>query len=127
VRFMITSTRPEFAEQIWPLIANSTQKFTSPRCEPRTAFGPRFSAGASVRMTEVPSDTRANILAEIAMRSGIDGIEFAITVAKNDPSGGVRLRLSVRTRPGRNYAWQDCNRSAAWRPDVINRSFMLPG
>jgi NACHT conflict system protein len=94
VRFMITSARPEFAEQIWPLITNPDTQVHLPALRDARRFRPAvLGEGASARMTEVPSDTRANILAEIAMRSGIDGIEFATTLAKNDPSAAVQVAV----------------------------------
>jgi hypothetical protein len=94
VRFMITSARAEFAEQIWPLITNPDTQVHLPALRAARRFRPAvLGEGASARMAEVPSETRANILAEIAMRSGIDGIEFATDVAKNDTSAAVQVAV----------------------------------
>ena len=83
VRFMITTGRPEFAPEIWPLAANrdtqtqiSTLR-TTPRFRPRV-LGPDFPA----KLDELPEEAREHLLALIAAESGVDGMDSAVELAK---------------------------------------------
>jgi hypothetical protein len=94
VRFMITSGRDEFADRIWNLISDPDTQVHLRALRAAKRFRPSvLGLDVSARLARVPEQTRKNILAEIAMRGGIDGIELAAKVAEADPSAAVQLAV----------------------------------
>ena len=48
---------------------------------------------ARARLARLPQDTRGNVLAELVMRGGPEGIELANAVAREDPSAEVQFAV----------------------------------
>jgi hypothetical protein len=93
-RFMMTTGRPEFAPQIWPLVSNPDQQvyLTAVRSPPR--FRPAvLGDGAEQKLAALPLETRKHVVAEIASYGGFDGMELAVCVAKADPSADAVLEV----------------------------------
>ncbi|UWU70562.1 NACHT domain-containing NTPase [Bradyrhizobium sp. NC92] len=93
-RLMMTTGRPDFAPQIWPLISNPDQQvyLAAVRSPPR--FRPSvLGDGAEQRLAALPLETRKHVVAEIAMYGGFDGMELAVRVAKADPSSDAVLEV----------------------------------
>jgi len=93
-RFMMTTGRPEFAPQIWPLVSNPDQQvyLTAVRSPPR--FRPTvLGEGAEQKLAALPLETRKHVVAEIASYGGFDGMELAVTVAKSDPNADAVLEV----------------------------------
>ena len=90
--FMIASNRPEFSDQIWPLIAHEDQQI---RLGALRSFHPfRVSClGEELpkKLKTYSEDIRKDILLEIAYYGGIEGLEIATDIAVNDPSSTVRI------------------------------------
>ena len=90
--FMIASNKPEFSDQIWPLIAHEDQQI---RLGALRSFHPfRVSClGEELpkKLKTYPEDIRKDILLEIAYYGGIEGLEIATDIAVNDPSSTVRI------------------------------------
>jgi hypothetical protein len=93
-RFMMTTGRPEFAPQIWPLVSNPDQQvyLAAMRSPPR--FRPSvLGDGAEQKLAALPLETRKHVVAEIASYGGFDGMELAVRVAKADPSADAVLEV----------------------------------
>ncbi len=94
VRFMITTGRPEFAERIWPLIESPDDRIYLSTLRAARRFRPSvLGPDAAARLSAIPQRTREHVLAELAMRGGIDGITMATEIAKADPSPDVQLAV----------------------------------
>ena len=95
VRFMMTTGRPEFASQIWPLVANSdNQVYLSALRKPHR-FRPSVLGPDTVkRLGELPDNIRGDIAAAIVHESGFDGLELgAPQIAKNDPNAEAVVKV----------------------------------
>jgi hypothetical protein len=93
-RFMITSGRSEFAEDIWALISSNDTQMALPALRIARRFRPSvLGPDAGGHIAALPEEQRAWILSEIASRSGFDGMELATSVAKADPSPQVRVEV----------------------------------
>jgi hypothetical protein len=93
-RFMMTTGRPEFAPQIWPLVSSSDQQvyLAALRSPPR--FRPSaLGDGAEQELAALPLETRKHVVAEIASYGGFDGMELAVRVAKADSSADAVLEV----------------------------------
>lgn len=94
VRFMMISGRPEFSPQIWPLISDPDREthlaalYSAPRFSPRV-----LGEDADRRLAALPDNVRNHVLTELAYRSGLDGLELAVRLARADPSAQVRLSV----------------------------------
>ena len=94
VRFMITSGRPEFAPQIWPLVENADSQVHLSAMRAARRFRPStLGSDAAGRLASLPQETRQNVLAELAMQGGPEGIELAAAVAKGDPRAEVQFAV----------------------------------
>ena len=93
-RFMMTTGRPEFTPQIWPLVSSPDQQvyLSALRSPPR--FRPSILGdGAEQKLAALPLETRKHVVAEIASYGGFDGMELAVRVAKADPSADAVLEV----------------------------------
>ena len=94
LRFMIGSGRPEFRDQVWPLITHANDQVH------RAALraGPRFRPSvlgrdAAKRIAALPHEVRKNVLQEIADNSGMDGLDLAAEIAKQDRDPEVKATV----------------------------------
>jgi hypothetical protein len=90
--FMIASNRPEFSDQILPLIAHKDPQI---RCGALRAFEP-FRVGCLgedlyEKWETYSEDIRTSILYEIALTGGIEVFEFVTGIAVNDSSSTVKI------------------------------------
>jgi hypothetical protein len=93
-RFMMTTGRPEFAPQIWPLISSEdSQVYLKALRSPRRFRPSVLGDDAERKLAALPVETRKHVMAEIASRSGFDGMELAVRVAKADPSADAVLEV----------------------------------
>lgn len=94
VNFMITTGRPEFAPQIWPLITNPDMQVHLSALRAARRFRPSvLGSDVQARIAVIPEEVRKHVIAEIAYNSGIDGIELATSLAKADPSASVQFTV----------------------------------
>ncbi len=90
--FMISSGRPEFFDQVWPLITHENDQVNLSALRAGRHFQPSLlGSDAAKRIAALSSDVRQNVLHEIASNSGMDGLDLATTIAKNDPEPEVRV------------------------------------
>lgn len=94
IGFMITTGRPEFAEQIWPLVTHTDNQIHLKALRAARQFRTNV-LGASIqeRLATVPEEVRESVLAEIAMESGLDGINLATNLAKSEASTKVQFAV----------------------------------
>ncbi len=91
---MISSGRPEFADQIWPLITHEDNQISLAALRAGTRFRPAvLGVDAKKRLGALPSSTRKNVLHEIASNSGMDGLDLVATIARVDPDSEVKATV----------------------------------
>ncbi|KAF2988937.1 hypothetical protein MJC1_03993 [Methylocystis sp. MJC1] len=105
VRFMITSGRPEFRDLVWPLITNENDQKNLLALQAARRFRPSVLGPDAVKdILALPVKVRETVVAEIAYRSGMDGLDLAALIAKSDPNpelkaaavGGMSFRRAGR-------------------------------
>ncbi len=93
-RFMMTTGRPEFAPQIWPLISSQDNQIYLEALRSPRRFRPAvLGDNAAQKLAALPEETRKHVVAEIAGHSGFDGMELAVRVAKAEPSADAVLEV----------------------------------
>ncbi|MDG6025714.1 MAG: hypothetical protein E3K40_03180 [Candidatus Brocadia sp.] len=91
VKFMIDTGRAEFSRYIWPLISDPDDQIHFRALRSGRKFRASvLGSDAQKRIATLPEEVRVNVVAEIASNGGMDGIEFATLLAKNDPSSEVK-------------------------------------
>lgn len=121
VHFMIDTGRADFSPYIWPLISNPDSQVHLRAL--RSGYRFRSSVlGPEVqdRIAALAEEVRKHVLAEIVFNGGLDGIELATLLAKNDTSSEVKKSVvdSLLFRRADRFA-KDILASA---PDEVWRS-----
>ena len=94
LRFMISSGRPEFLDQVWPLITHEDNQVHLAALRAGTRFRTSLlGIDAAERLAALPSKIREPVLHEIAFNSGMDGLDLAAAVAKADPNSEVKATV----------------------------------
>jgi len=91
VQFMIDTGRAEFSQYIWPLISDPDNQVHLHALRSGRRFRPSvLGSDAQERIAALPEEVRENVVAEIASNGGMDGIELATLLAKNDASSEIQ-------------------------------------
>jgi hypothetical protein len=91
---MVTSGRPEFGDQLWPLITNPDQQVHLTALRAGARFRPSvLGGGAQTRIAALPPEVRKHVLYEIASHGGMDGLDLATAIAKNDSDAEVKAAV----------------------------------
>jgi hypothetical protein len=91
VRFMVTTGRPEFAPQIWPLLSEPKDQIYLEVTGAARRFRPSvLGEDRDTRLAGLPEEIRRHVVADIASRGGFEGMELAARIARSDPSAKVR-------------------------------------
>ena len=94
VRFMITSGRPEFRNLVWPLITNEDDQKSLPALRAARRFRPSVLGPDAVKdILALPLEVRETVVSEIAYQSGMDGLDLAALIAKNDPDPNLKAAV----------------------------------
>lgn len=94
-RFMLTSGRSEFFDYVWPLISSEDDQVSLRALRNCQRFRPSIlGSDAEGKIRALPTDTRETILFEIAIHSGIDGMNLASAVAKDDPAPEIQASVA---------------------------------
>ena len=94
VRFMITSGRPEFGDLVWPVITHEDNQIHLAALRAARRFRPSLlGSDAPKRIAALPPEVRKNVLHEIAMQSGMDGLDLATAVARADSDPEVKATV----------------------------------
>ena len=91
VRFMITSGRHEFFDQVWPLITDENEQVSLTALRAARYF--RISllgSGAAERISALPPKVRKTVLHEIAFHGGADGLDLSAAIGMDDPEPEVK-------------------------------------
>ncbi|MGZ8913894.1 MAG: NACHT domain-containing protein [Methylobacter sp.] len=92
--FMITSGRPEFLDQVWPLITHENDQIHLAALRAGRRFRPSLlGSDAAKRLTELPPKIRQNVLLEIAYNSGMDGLDLVAAVTKAEPDSEIKAAV----------------------------------
>jgi hypothetical protein len=93
-RFMLTSGRPEFLHTVWPLIANEDEQISLKALRNCRRFRASILGGdATQKINALSQRARIVLLTEIASNSGMDGLDLATAIAKNDADGEVQASV----------------------------------
>jgi hypothetical protein len=93
-RFMLTSGRPEFLDAVWPLITHENEKISLKALRNCRRFRPSvLGKDAEKNIKALPQRTRTVLLHEMASHSGMDGLDLASAIAKNDPDPEVQASV----------------------------------
>jgi hypothetical protein len=77
LRFMISSGRPEFLEQVWPLITHANDQVHLRALRAGRQFRPAIlGPDAAKRIASLSPEVRRHVLSEIAFNSSIDGLDL---------------------------------------------------
>ncbi|MEX0827965.1 MAG: hypothetical protein WD005_03330 [Haliea sp.] len=92
--FMITSGRPEFLDLIWPLVSHeqNQERLFALRAGKRFRTS-LLGADAAKRIAGLPQQVRESVLDEIVMNSGMDGLDLATAIVKNDSDPEVKASV----------------------------------
>lgn len=91
LRFMMISGRPEFFDQVWPLITHEDDQVHISALRASKLFRPSLlGRDAAKRLVALSPGIRRSVLHEIAFNSGMDGLDLATAIAKDDPDPEVR-------------------------------------
>lgn len=93
-RFMITTGRPEFAEQIWALINNPDNQVHLRATRAARRFRPSvLGPNAATRLAALPEKLRGDIASEIILNGSTDGIEFVGNFAGTEANPAVLAEI----------------------------------
>lgn len=91
VRFMITSGRPDFIDLLWPMLTHENDQLQLGALRAASRFRPSvLGRDAANRVAALPPEIRKNLLHEIASNSGMDGLDLATAIAKEDDDPEVK-------------------------------------
>ncbi|AKZ26586.1 hypothetical protein ACH51_09715 [Ralstonia solanacearum] len=94
VRFMLTSGRSEFLDAVWPLITNENDQISLKALRNCRRFRPSVLGNdAEKKIKALSPHVRTVLLSEMASRSGMDGLDLASAIAKNDPDPEVQASV----------------------------------
>jgi hypothetical protein len=94
VRFMLTSGRPEFFDLVWPLITQDNEQISLAALRNCRRFRPLIlGKDAEQKLKGLPPKTRVLLLSEIASRSGMDGLDLATAITRDDPDPEVQASV----------------------------------
>ena len=94
VRFMLTSGRSEFFNAVWPLITNENDQISLNALRNCRRFRPSvLGKDAEKKIKELSPRVRTVLLTEMAWSSGMDGLDLASTIAKDDPDPEVQASV----------------------------------
>jgi len=93
-RFMLTSGRPEFLDAVWPLISDQNEQISLKALRNCGHFRPSiFGKGAETKIKALSQHAREVLLQEMAMNSGMEGLDLASDIAKDDPDPEVQATV----------------------------------
>ncbi|WP_200873802.1 NACHT domain-containing protein [Bordetella bronchiseptica] len=94
VRFMLTSGRSEFLNAVWPLITDENEQISLKALRNCRRFRPSILGKDAEKTIKVLSPhVRTVLLSEMASHSGMDGLDLASAIAKNDPDPKVQASV----------------------------------
>ena len=94
VRFMLTSGRSEFLDAVWPLITDENDQISLKALRNCRRFRPSILGNnVEKKIKALSPHVRTVLLSEMASHSGVDGLDLASAIAKNDPDPEVQASV----------------------------------
>ena len=93
IGFIVTSGRSEFAEMLWPLLADSGHRNHLDVLRSGRRFPPSLLPDIGTRLATLEESTRAQILGEMVDHGGMEGALTAASLAQDDTS--LRVKMEV--------------------------------
>lgn len=94
LRFMLTSGRPDFLDEVWPLITEENDQISRDALRNCGRFRPSIlGKDAESKIRALAKRPRVVLLSEMASQSDMDGLDLACAVAKNDPDPEVQATV----------------------------------
>jgi hypothetical protein len=93
-RFMLTSGRFEFLDVVWPMITDENEQISLKALRNCRRFRPSILGNeAEKKIRALSPHARTVLLSEMASRSGMDGLDLASAITKNDPDPEVQASV----------------------------------
>lgn len=93
IGFIVNSGRPEFAEMLWPLLADSVHRHHLDVLRSGRRFPPSLLPDIGTRLATLEESTRAEILGEMVDHGGMEGALTAASLAQTDSSVHVKKEV----------------------------------
>lgn len=93
IGFIVNTGRPEFAELLWPLLADSEHRRHLDVLRSGRRFPPSLLPDMETRLATLEESTRAEILGEMVDHGGMEGALTATSLAQTDPSVHVKKEV----------------------------------
>jgi len=94
LRFMLTSGRHEFFDAVWPLITGENEQISLKALRNCRRFRPSILGKESdMKIKALSLKARTMVLYEMASNSGMDCLDLASAIAKNDPDPDVQAAV----------------------------------
>jgi len=93
IGFIVNSGRPEFAELLWPLLADSEQRRHLDVLRAGRRFPPSLLPDIETRLVTLEESTRAELLGEMVDHGGMEGALSAASLAQADSSVHVKKEV----------------------------------
>ncbi|BAV97962.1 NACHT domain-containing protein [Lysobacter enzymogenes] len=93
IGFIVSSGRPEFAEVLWPLFADSVNRRHLDVLRSGRRFPPSLLPDIGTRLASLNESVRAELLGEMVDHGGMEGVLAAASLAQADSS--VRVKKEV--------------------------------
>lgn len=95
LHLMIRSGRPEFLEQVWPLITHEDDQVRLPSLRAGTHFRASILGDDAPKLiNKLTSEIRKSVLREIAFEGDMDGLDLAASVAKDDQDSELKAAVA---------------------------------
>lgn len=107
IGFIVNSGRPEFAELLWPLLADSENRHHLDVLRAGRRFPPSLLPDMEARLATLEESTRAEVLGEMVGHGGMEGALFAASVAQTDSS------MHVKKEVVESLYWRGADQQAA--------------
>lgn len=94
IRFMLTSGRSEFLDAVWPLLTDENEQISLKALRNCRRFRPSIlGKDAEKKIKALSPRVRTVLLSEMASHSGMDGLDLASAIAKNDADPEVQASV----------------------------------
>ena len=92
--FMIATGRPEFSEVVWPYVGHDDTQVRLGTLRKVDPFRPGvLGENWRVQLKGLSEEARKNLLVELVMHGGIEGIALAVEVAVGDVSDSLKIEV----------------------------------
>jgi hypothetical protein len=127
-RFMLTSGRAEFFDAVWPLITDENEQISLKALHNCRRFRPSILGGdAEQKIKALPQKPRLVLLHEIASHSGMDGLDLATGIAKDDPEPEVKSSVidALAFRPADRHVADILRKADEKTFDLVSRRSLI--